>query len=207
MLKLILASVFVFSLTLPKPTALAQSSLSLRINNVTFSLERSPFGGRPWLEMSVEVDVRGNPSPAAPNRDFVDDLVVEVALAQNLGSPSQPRLEYLWTRVEVPTLERGSRNLRFYLSPEQVERGRIINNDPYAWYVRIANSSESPVVLEDILAVSANLREQPRLDRFLDLLAEQKEQRSGILLPQAETPFRDAYPDNTPMIKGQDRNE
>lgn len=191
-------------------SAFSQTSPSLRINNVIFSLERSPYGGNPWLEMDIEVDVRGNPSSSAANRDFVDDLVVEVALAQNLGTPSQPRLEYLWTRIELPTLERGSRHLRFYLSPEQVERGRIINNDPYAWYVRIAGNTEeanSGQTTQDIVAVSANLREQPRLDRFLDLLEEQKDQRSGILLPQAETPFRDAYPDDTPIIKGQDRND
>ena len=188
----------------------AQSTEDLRVNNVRFSQERSPYGGEAWLEMEVEVDVRGNPSPSAPNREFLDDLTVEVALAHNLGNPSRPRLEYFWTVVELPTLKRGARRLRFYLSPDQVERGRIINDEPYAWYVQIiygASSGDTGQALNQVIAVSANLRDQSRLDRFLELMNEQKEERSGILLPQAETPFRDAYPDNTPTIKGQKREE
>jgi hypothetical protein len=111
----------------------AQPSENLRVNNVRFSQERSPYGGEAWLEMEIEVDVRGNPSPTAPNREFLDDLTVEVALAHNLGNPSRPRLEYFWTVVELPTIKRGARRLRFYLSSNQVERGRIINDEPYAW--------------------------------------------------------------------------
>ena len=188
------------------PSLFAQSSTSLRVDQVRFLLERSPYGGKPWLEMEIEVEVRGNVAPAAANPDFVDDLEVEVAMAQNLGTSERPRLEYFWTRIEIPTLERGTNRLRFYLPPEQVERGRIINDDPYAWYVRIAQKQTSSGAAE-VFAVSANLREQTRLHRFLELLDEQKASRSGILLPQPETPFRDAYPDDTPSIKGQDRNE
>ena len=70
-----------------------------------------------------------------------------------------------------------------------------------------ASSGDTGQALNQVIAVSANLRDQSRLDRFLDLMNEQKEERSGILLPQAETPFRDAYPDNTPTIKGQKREE
>ena len=110
----------------------AQPSENLRVNNVRFSQERSPNGGEAWLEMEIEVDVRGNPSPTAPNREFLDDLTVEVALAHNLGNPSRPRLEYFWMVVELPTIKRGARRLRFYLSSNQVERGRIINDEPYA---------------------------------------------------------------------------
>lgn len=162
------------------------------------------------MEMELEIDVRANANPAAANRDFLDDLKVEVAMAQNLGIPSRPRLEYFWTLVELPTLQRGGRRLRFYLPPEQVERGRIINDDPYAWYVRISGGNadnESRQTATEVVAVSGNLREQPRLDRFLQLLEGQKETRTGILLPQAETPFRDAYPNDTPTIKGQVRKE
>ena len=188
----------------------AQSTEDLRVNNVRFSQERSPYGGDAWLEMEIEVDVRGNPSPTAPNREFLDDLTVEVALAHNLGNPSRPRLEYFWTVVELPTLKRGIQRLRFYLSPDQVERGRIINDEPYAWYAQIVygnSSTDTGPALNQVIAVSANLRDQNRLDRFLELMNEQKEERSGILLPQAETPFRDAYPDDTPIIQGQKREE
>lgn len=188
----------------------AQSTEDLRVNNVRFSQERSPYGRDAWLEMEIEVDVRGNPSPTAPNREFLDDLTVEVALAHNLGNPSRPRLEYFWTVVELPTLKRGIQRLRFYLSPDQVERGRIINDEPYAWYAQIVYgdpSTDTGPALNQVIAVSANLRDQSRLDRFLELMNEQKEERSGILLPQAETPFRDAYPDDTPTIQGQKREE
>ena len=188
----------------------AQPSENLRVNNVRFAQERSPYGGNAWLEMEIELDVRGNPSPTAPNREFLDDLTVDVALAHNLGNASRPRLEYFWTQVELPTLKRGTQRLRFYLSPDQVERGRIINDEPYAWYLQIAYGGPAGGTgqpLNQVIAVSANLRDQSRLDRFLDLLDEQKAQRSGILLPQAESPFRDAYPDDTPTIKGQKREE
>ena len=205
-----LALSFILFLFLALGSTLFAQSPTLRVNNVRFSLERSPYGGNPWLEMEVVLDVRGISNATAPNPEFLDDLRVEVALAQNLGNPSRPRLEYFWTHIEIPTLERGTRTLRFYLSPEQVERGRIINDDPYAWYVQVAfgepgGGTGQP--LQPVIAVSTNLREQPRLDRFLQLLDEQKEKRSGILLPQAETPFRDAYADDTPTIKGQNRFE
>ena len=192
------------------PSLHAQTPAALRVDDVRFSQERSPYGGDNWLEMDVVVDVRGNPSPTAPNREFLDDLYVDVALAHNLDTASKPRLEYFWTQAEFPTLERGTAHLRFYLSPEQVKRGRMITNEPYAWYIRISYGESIETGADrgnTVLAVSSALRDQARLDRFLELLEDQKEDRAGILLPQAETPFRDSYPETTPTIKGVPRSD
>jgi hypothetical protein len=79
------------------------------------------------------------------------------------------------------------------------------NSEPYAWYIQISYGGSTGVSMNTVLAVSRNLREQPRLDRFLDILEEQKDERAGILLPQAETPFRDVFDEDTPTIKGNNR--
>lgn len=65
------------------------------MNNVRFSQERSPYGGDAWLEMEIEVDLRGNPSPSAPNREFLDDLTVEVALALGWSVAPFPASGYI----------------------------------------------------------------------------------------------------------------
>jgi hypothetical protein len=202
---------FLYLILLPSAfylSAVAQQPGDLRVTDVRFSQERSPFGGESWLSMEVVVDVRNNSNESSPNREFVDKIELQVALANNMGTQSQPMLEYFWTQVEAPTLKRGSHRFRFYLSPEQIERGRMNNSEPYAWYVQIISGGAaggSDNSLNPVVAVSRNLREQPRLDRFLDLLEEQKEERAGILLPQAETPFRDMFAEETPTIKGSDR--
>ena len=185
-----------------------QSASDLRIANVRFSEETPQFGGERWLEMEVLLDVQGNSNRAAPNPDFIDRVHIQVGLANNIGNPSNPALEYYWTRVEAPTLERGTHRFRFYLSPEQIRRGRMGGGEPYAWYVQVdvGNPGASNPQMQSIFAVSRTLRELPRLERFKELLEDQKEARAGILLPQVETPFRDMYADNTPMVKGYNRD-
>jgi hypothetical protein len=157
----------------------------------------------------VMVDVRQSIDRTAANPEFVDEVSLMIALANNAGNASQPRLEYFWTQVEVPSVKRGIQHFRFYLPPEQVERGRMNNNEPYAWYVQINQGTATAEANSEgaVLAVSQNLREQPRLDRFLTLLEEKKDERAGILLPQAETPFRDLYAEDTPVIRGINRGE
>ena len=159
--------------------------------------------------MDVRLEVRNNSNRNAPNRQFLDDIQLYVAQAHNLGTGSKPQLEYFWTRVEVATLERGTHRFRFYLSPEQIERGQISGGEPYAWYVQASfgGAAEDGTPLMTTLAVSDQLRSPARLERFQQLLNEQEEERGGILLPQAETPFRDMYRDETPTIRGYKRAE
>lgn len=188
----------------------AQTTNDLRIADVRFSEQHPQFGGDRWLAMEVRVEVRGTSNPSAVNPDFIDQIAMKVAFAHNLGDQANPNLEYFWTRVEVPTLERGAHWFRFYLPPEQIERGRMNGGEPYAWFVRIdlGHVSQDPAAPnQTVWAVSGNLRAMPRLERFQELLKEQEEQRAGILLPQVETPFRDMYLEETPFIKGSDRHE
>ena len=105
----------------------AQSDL--RIRDVSFSKERSVRGGDPWLEATVEVQVRGNSDPAAANPQYLDNVRVYVALAYNLGTRSRSRLEYYWSEVETATLERGTHGFRFYLSPDLIRRNNISSGE------------------------------------------------------------------------------
>jgi len=107
--------------------------------------------------------------------------------------------------VEAATLERGDHRFRFYLSPEQIERGRISSGEPYAWHIQAIYGSATSEPLPNtpvVIAVSERLRDSNRLARFKQLMDEQKESRAGILLPQVETPFRDMYASETPVLKG-----
>ena len=202
--------IILFAVFLTTGLSISAQSSSLRIADVRFSEEVPQFGGERWLAMEVLVDVRGNSDRTAPNPEFIDSVKIQVAIAHNLGDQSRPRLEYFWTQVEAPTLERGAHRFRFYLSPEQVRRGRMDGGEPYAWFVQadIGNESEQTATPnQSILAVSRDLREMARLERFKELLEEQKEKRAGILLPQIETPFRDMYLEDTPFVRGYDRGE
>lgn len=172
----------------------------LRITEVNFDMERSQRGGDHWLETTVEVQVRGNSDPSAVNRLYLDDVRVYIALAFNLGSRSRTRLEYYWSEVEAATLERGTHAFRFYLSPDLIERNSLTEGEPYAFHVEVGSGSAAAA--NPVVAVSDNLRDPARLERFNALLDMVRDKQSGVLLPQAESPFRDMYLDETPTIKG-----
>lgn len=172
----------------------------LRITEVNFDMERSQRGGDHWLETTVEVHVRGNSDPAAVNRLYLDDVRVYIALAFNLGSRSRTRLEYYWSEVEAATLERGRHAFRFYLSPDLIERNSLTEGQPYAFHIEVGAGPAAAA--NPVIAVSDNLRDPARLERFNALLDVVRDKQSGVLLPQAESPFRDMYLDETPTIKG-----
>jgi hypothetical protein len=203
LLFVLLPSTFILS-------AEAQRTADLRITDVRFSKERSPIGGDSWLAMEIRVTITNNSDRTAANPEFIDDITLNVGIAHNLGSSTSPKLDYYWTQVEAATLKRGDHRFRFYLSPEQIERGRISTGEPYAWYIQATYGSapsETAAASPAVLAVSDRLREPGRLERFQQLLEEQKESRAGILLPQIETPFRDMYASETPVLKGYKRGK
>ena len=188
--------------------AQAQPSADLRITAVNFSKEKPPNGGASWLAMEIRVEVRNNSNRTAVNQDFLDDITLYVSSAHNLGTSSKPRLDYFWGQVEAATLERGDHRFRFYLSPEQIERGRISSGEPYAWHIQAIYGSATSEPLPNtpvVIAVSERLRDSNRLERFKQLMDEQKESRAGILLPQVEIPFRDMYASEAPVLKGYKR--
>lgn len=185
--------------------AQSQPPSDMRIADVRFSRDRPRIGGTSWFAMEVRVDVRNNSDPTAPNRQFLDDVRVYAAMAHNLGTQSKPQLEYFWTEVEAPTLERGTHTFRFYLSPEQIKRGQISSGQPYAWFVQVSygrSAASGEPSTPTAFAVSDLLRGPGRLERFQELLDSQKTDRAGILLPQIETPFRDMYISETPTLRG-----
>ncbi len=163
-------------------------------------MERSDRGGDHWLETTVEVQVRGNSDPAAVNRLYLDDVRVYIALAFNLGSRSRTHLEYYWSEVEAATLERGKHPFRFYLPPDLIERNSLTGEEPYAFHIEVGAGSAGAA--NPVVAVSDNLRDPARLERFNALLERVRDKQSGVLLPQAESPFRDMYLDETPTTKG-----
>ena len=176
----------------------------LRITEVNFDMERSNRGGEHWLETTVEVQVRGNSDPAAVNRRYLDDVRVYIALAFNLGSRSRTRLEYYWSEVEAATLDRGTHAFRFYLNPDLIKRNSLTDGEPYAFHIEVGAGSAA--VANPVVAVSDNLRDPARLERFNDLLERVRDKQSGVLLPQAESPFRDMYLGETPATKGYRRS-
>jgi hypothetical protein len=87
-------------------------------------------------------------------------------------------------------------------------RGRISSGEPYAWHIQAIYGSATSEPLPNtpvVIAVSERLRDSNRLERFKQLMDEQKESRAGILLPQVETPFRDMYASEAPVLKGYKR--
>lgn len=206
--KIILLTLLTFATLSP---AFAQSSNNaIRIASVQFAKSRSPYGGDDWLAATVRVQVQSNPDRNADNRNFVDNVKVNFALAINAGNKSSHTLTYFWSEVETATLERGTWNFRFYLPPAIIKHYRIGTPNPYAWVAEItttppsnkntSNLPPAPSPPLTVTAVSQNLRNPERLARFQEFLTDSKSQQAGILLPQKETPFRDEDPEHSPVL-------
>jgi len=89
-----------------------------------------------WVMATLTVEVRGNPSEEAPNRNFLDDVRVDLYLSYEDRAPDAPEQGYLFFRshARAVTLERGRRDIHFFLPGSVVSRNRL-RSEPFAWMV------------------------------------------------------------------------
>lgn len=103
----------------------------LRVANMNFSQI-----AQNWIMATLTLDVRGNPSEDAPNRNFVDDVRIDLYLSYEDRAPDVSDRGYLFFRsnARAVTLERGRRDIHFFLPGSVVSRNRL-RSEPFAWMV------------------------------------------------------------------------
>lgn len=163
----------------------------IEILKVDFSLV-DVAGGDPWYEISIAISIeRGDEGPSV-NPRFADDIKVSLALATQSDRSSRSVYDFYSATADYPTLEVGRHTARFYLLPELVKRDRV-RGEPYAFEIFVSQDEENLAQLR-----SRNLEQQARLEAFR---AKLDDSDSGILRPQAESPFSSSYLRDTPTSR------
>jgi hypothetical protein len=177
----------------PSVPAAATAGPEVAVRNVTFANVRPSNGGDAWLEATVELDVRGDPTAGAYAR-FVDRVQVALSISVRKRAGDY---EFFRGSAETVSLETGRAAIRFYLPPEIVRREQI-NTDPFAWLVEI--SAGGKTIAPTAGSASASIRTADALRSFKDRVAQAAPQNDGVFVPQFLSPFALDYGRDTPAF-------
>ncbi|MEZ5278202.1 MAG: hypothetical protein R3F07_17605 [Opitutaceae bacterium] len=172
----------------------SESGTPIEVRNVRYGYVRPMGGSDNWLEVTVELNVRGTP---VGNPQFVDS--VRVALSLSLRNPLEGDSDFVFFRsdAEASTLESGAARFRFYLPPAVVRRYQI-SGEPFAFAVDVWIDGRP--IAQTAAAVSSVLANADALRSFRDRVAQDGVRNDGILLPQFKTPFLIEYARDTPAF-------
>jgi hypothetical protein len=166
--------------------SLSSASEPITVKKVDFTLLRDK-----WTQVEVELKCGENKSPAARNKDFVENVKAKVYLAYQLDgkTPSgAPKFDYYTAEVEIIMMERGDDyNLYFYLPGMIYERDRFSQVDPAYYYVEISIAGE--VLAPQKGAVSDLFITTPSsLPNFVSKADSEGAENDHILMPVYHTP-------------------
>lgn len=167
----------------------------LRIQRVEFNQVDQAGGSDPWFEIAITLSVEQGEESRNANPRFTEELEVSLDFATETQPRAETVYQFYGANAVYPTLEVGRRVVRFYLPPEIVKRDRL-RGEPYAWRVAVDGAGESLATLN-----SDSLRTNSSLAAYEARVAEGTARTTGILRLQAETPFRDASPADSPNPK------
>lgn len=166
----------------------------VEIQAVRFGQARAPGGGDAWTEALVELAV-------VPNTDggIYARWADRVRVALSLGVRTRAG-DYAFYRAsaEAVALESGRAMFRFYLPPEITRREQLATAEPYAWMVEVAVDGK-PLPASP-RAVSGVLNTPEAVRSFKDRVARSSTSNDGVLVPQYESPFANAYAGETPTF-------
>ncbi len=193
--RLLLASLFPV-LTLQVAAQSPDTEPVVKVRDVTFASVRPAGGGNPWLETTVELDVRGARNIEGKNPRYVDRL--KVALSLGVESRfSKSGFRFFRSEAEAVTVKNGKVQFRFYLPSEIVDRDRI-SGGASAYMVQIYLEGKLlPLAAEN---VSSMLRNGKALQSFKDRIARDAIRNEGILVAQFDSPFFLEYSGSTPSF-------
>lgn len=135
-----------------------------------------------WTKVTLTLDVRGNPSEDAPNRNFLDDIRVDCYVGYENRAPDADEPEYVFFRsaARIVTMERGRSEVHFFLPGPIVDRHRF-RTDPFAWMIELeVGGDRLPLRREH---VSDNLRSEEAVNNFRDRANSEGARNDGIFMP------------------------
>lgn len=154
-------------------SAMAQNAIE--VDRVDFNSLRDD-----WIQMAVELNCRGNPSPEARNSRYVEDIQVRVYLAWERDA-SERQYDYYTSEVEIVIMEQGDdNNVYFYLPGLIVERDRL-RQDPDFFYVEISVGGEEQEPQKK--AMSSNIPNIDILESFISNAGAESLENEHILMP------------------------
>jgi len=178
--------------------ARAQSDIEagarVELRSVKFAQVRAASGGGTWTEGVVELGVIASSEGgtyarwAGPVR-----VALQIAIRKRSGE-----FDFYRATAEAVALEAGRASFRFYLPPEIARREQLTSAEPHSWLVEITVAgqpqSAGPAHASPLLASPDALRS------FKDRVARQATLNDGVLVPQQDSPFADAYAGETPTF-------
>lgn len=175
-----------------------EAGRQVEVNLVRFQSVRPPVGGDNWTEAEIRLNVLGPVDPAAVNPRYVDKVRIVLNLSFEVtGATGETILRFYRSEVEMPTLERGSHTVRFYLPPEVVRRDRL-RTRPQAFLAEVfvdGRQQDTSRQSMDPLLYTETVRQSFRLR-----ISRDAPDNDGILLPIYLTPFANQYTRDTPSF-------
>ena len=158
------------------------ASESVRVANVNF--ER--IAGH-WVQMTVTLDVRGNPSDDARDPNFLDDVRVDASLSyeNRARNPGDRQYDFYRASAHIITVQRGRRDVHFFLPGPIVERDRL-RPDPFAWLVELQIKGESLPIQRG--QFSDNLQSMEAVESLRSRANAEGSRNDGILMSLNQIP-------------------
>lgn len=172
----------------------AADGATVGVYSVKFGQMRAPGGGDTWIEAAVELAVTPSTTGGAYAR-WADSVRVGLSIGIQKRDGG---FEFFRATAEAVSLEAGRAVYRFYLPPEIARREQLNSTEPYAWLVDVAvkGTPLEPAATH----VSALLATPEALRSFKDRVARSATLNDGVLVPQFESPFANAFAGDTPTF-------
>jgi hypothetical protein len=177
-------SIFLTAIIFAPFTLLAQAN-PVEVQNVTFRGIAND-----WVQVEVQLLVGENTTEGARDRNFIQNVGVELLLAYQRDG-SEGSFDYYASEVEIVAMERGDRpNVYFFMTGPIVKRDRLPRSEPFAYLVNLTvNGADVPMGSR---AVSSRIRGN---DSAINSLRQNARSESGlnegILMPSFFAPLGD----------------
>ena len=150
------------------------------------SVERVKFDSLSddWLQIEIQLECNGNPSPDARNKDFVENIVVKPLIGYALGGGE---FQFYSAEVEVMIMEvRDKNSVYFYMPGPVVERDKLARQPEYYFVEIIVNGQ--PQTPKKGPALSSSIKDLTVLQNMQSKAQTQLSENENILQPSYFAP-------------------
>ena len=155
--------------------ALGASAQAIKVDRVDFNSLRDD-----WIQMEVELSCDGNPSSAARDKNFVENIKVKAYIAYERDAAAR-KFDYYTSECEIVVMKKGDdNNVYFYLPGLIVERDQL-QTDPKFYYVEVSVGGEPQTPQKS--AMSSNIPNLDILQKFTSNADSEGAVNEHILMP------------------------
>jgi hypothetical protein len=143
-----------------------------------------------WVQVEVQLLVGENTSEGARDRNYIQNVGVELLLAYQRDG-GDANFDYYASEVEIVAMERGDRpNVYFFLAGPIVKRDRLPRGEPFAYLVNLTvNGADIPMGTR---AVSSRIRgNEAAINSLRQNARSESGLNEGILMPSFFAPLGD----------------